>query len=45
MTTELELLKLELEGILNASNDNIVVTDGKGNVRIVRAYMEESNRS
>ena len=32
MTTELELLKLELEGILNASNDNIVVTDGKGNV-------------
>jgi PAS domain S-box-containing protein len=30
MTEELEILKLELEGIINASNDNIVVTDGQG---------------
>lgn len=30
--SELELLKIELDGILNASNDNIVVTDGKGEV-------------
>ncbi len=30
MTEELEVLKMELEGIINASNDNIVVTDGQG---------------
>lgn len=29
---ELELLKMELDGILDASNDNIVVTDGEGRV-------------
>ncbi|WP_088053537.1 sigma-54 interaction domain-containing protein [Virgibacillus dakarensis] len=30
MKSELELLKIELEGILEVSNDNIVVTDGDG---------------
>ncbi|MEN1968776.1 sigma 54-interacting transcriptional regulator [Lentibacillus sp. N15] len=33
----MKLLKIELDGILDASNDNIVVTDGEGNVLRVSA--------
>lgn len=32
MSDELEILQMELEGILDASNDNIVVADGEGKV-------------
>ncbi|WP_269409904.1 sigma-54 interaction domain-containing protein [Lentibacillus daqui] len=35
--SDFELLKIELDGILDASNDNIVVTDGEGKVLRVSA--------